>query len=257
MRFTYGLLASALLLLAGCDQQAWFNKFIPEAEAEAAKQFLAVLRARDFTAIEQELDPSLIATDSRAKLQLVADQFPEGEPVSVEVVGAHTTNTPQRVTYSLTFQYEYPGKWLLANVVLFRENNQLRVAGVHVNHLADSLQNLNRFTFFGKGPLQWIVFILAMIIPLFIIATFVLCIRTPVPRRKWLWLIFIAIGVVQLSVNWTTGEWGLNPVSFLLLGAGFAQAGPAAPYILTVALPLGAVLFWFKRSSWVALRAAA
>src|SRR6266481_5203085 len=107
-----------LLLLIGCNQQAWFDKFVPKEEAEFSKRFLALFASRDFAAIEQLLDPSLKDPEVRSKLQQVADQFPPSPPVEVEVVGAHTFNSSQRAQYDLTFQYAYPEKWLLANVVL-------------------------------------------------------------------------------------------------------------------------------------------
>jgi hypothetical protein len=68
-------------------------------------------------------------------------------------------------------------------------------------------------------------------------------------KRKWLWLIFIALGLFQFHLNWTTGAWNLQPLSFLLLGAGFTKAAPAAPLILSVAFPLGAILFLARRKS--------
>jgi hypothetical protein len=244
------LISAWVLFLAGCDQQAWFDRLVPKEEAAVAKQVLASFGSRDFASIEQQLDASLSGADTRTKLEAIADQFPAGPPKSTEVVGSNTTTMSERVTYDLTFQYEYPDRWLLANVVLQRESGQLRVMGVHVNRLADSLQNQNRFTFAGKGALHWIFFALAVAIPVFIVVTLVLCARTAIPRRKWLWLLFVALGLVQISLNWSTGEWRITPVALLLLGAAVNKAGPGAPYILTFALPIGAVLFLLKRREW-------
>ncbi|MGM9486690.1 hypothetical protein [Ideonella sp. YS5] len=245
------LISLWMLLLAGCDQQAWFDRFVPKEESEVAKQVIAAFGSADFATIERQLDPSLAKADTRARLQQIADQFPAGPPKSIQVVGAHTMTRQERITYDLTFQYEYPDRWLLANVVLQRENGQLRVAGIHVNRLADSLQNQNRFTFAGKGVVHWVFFALAIAIPLFIVVVLVLCARTAMARRKWLWLLFVALGLVQISLNWSTGEWSVSPVAFMLLGAGFHRAGPGSPYILTIALPVGALLFLLKRREWL------
>jgi hypothetical protein len=251
MRIVLAVLASVLaLLVAGCDEQAWFDKFVPKEEAEVAKQVLAAFGSRDFGAIEQRLDASLAGADTRPKLEQVAEQFPSGSPKAVQVVGSNTMTMPGRVTYDLTFQCEYPDRWLLVNVVLQRADGQLKIMGVHVNRLADSLQNQNRFTFAGKGPVHWLFLALAVVIPLFIVATLVVCARTPIPRRKWLWLLFVALGLVQVSLNWSTGEWGISPVAVLLLGVGFHKAGPVAPYVLTIALPIGAVVFLLRRRTW-------
>jgi len=194
-----------LALLAACDQQALFDKFVPKEEALISRQFLTSLAARDFAAVEQQLDPSLKSPDLRAKLEQVADQFPMNSPTEVQVVGANMLTTAQKSTYNLTFQYTYPSKWLLANVVLQRQGNQVTVAGVHVNPLSDSLQSVNRFTFQGKGIVHFIFVALAVAIPVFVLYALVACIRTPIARRKWLWVLFILVGLVQFSLNWTDG----------------------------------------------------
>jgi hypothetical protein len=67
--------------------------------------------------------------------------------------------------------------------------------------------------------------------------------------RKWLWILFIALGFLKLQLNETTGAWTIQPLYFLLLGAGFTKAAPATPLFLSVAFPLGAVLFLLKRRS--------
>jgi hypothetical protein len=160
----------AIFLLTGCDQQALFDKLVPKEEAEFSKRFLSNLATRDFVAAEQSLEPSLLGGDARSRLQKLADLFPSVPPLAIDIVGALTTTSQNREQHNLTFQYRYPDKWLLANVVLVREKGKpLRVAGAHVNPLADSLQNLNRFTFAGKDVAHYVVFLLAIAIPLFVV----------------------------------------------------------------------------------------
>jgi hypothetical protein len=77
----------------------------------------------------------------------------------------------------------------------------------------------------------------------------VVCARTRLAKRKWLWLVFVALGVVQFQFNWTTGAWGIQPLAFLLLGAGYTQAGPVAPLVFTLAFPLGALVFLARRKA--------
>jgi len=49
------------------------------------------------------------------------------------------------------------------------------VKGVHVEPLRDSLENINRFTFDGKGAVHYEVFLAAILIPFFIVGSLVLC----------------------------------------------------------------------------------
>lgn len=85
--------------------------------------------------------------------------------------------------------------------------------------------------------------------PVFVISVLAACLRTRIAKRKWLWMIFIALGFVQFTFNWTTGGLGVQPVSMLLFGAGFVRAGPYGPLILQLAIPVGAIVFLAKRRS--------
>jgi hypothetical protein len=132
-------------------------------------------------------------------------------------------------------------------VVLQRREGRLTVMGVHVNPTSQSLKALNRFTFEGKRDLHYLFVVLAICVPAFVIYALVVCFKTPMARRKRLWMLFVALGLVQFSLNWTTGEVGVQPISFLLLGAGYTQTGPVAPWVITVATPLGAIIFLTRR----------
>lgn len=243
------VLAGLLALLSGCDQQAMFEKFIPKEESAIAKKVLSQLAAKDYGAVEKQFDPSIKNTSVQAVLEQMAALLPSEEPKSINTVGASTSSVNDVTTYNLTFEYEYSHAWLLANVVLQRHDAQITVLGLHVNLMKQSLLELNRFAFAGKGVLHYVVFILAIAIPIFIVFALVLCFRTPIAKRKWLWLLFVACGFVQFSLNWTDGSYGIQPISFALLGAGFYSAGPYAPIILNIAFPLGAIVFLFKRRS--------
>ena len=246
------LLIALVALLGGCDKQATFDKFVPKDEAEFSKRFLSLFVSKDFAEIEQLLDPSLRGPTTRTALQQVADQFPQQAPKEIQILGANTVTSSERTTYDFTLQYVSPDKWLLASVVLQKQGGHTLVTGVHVNPLKTSLQQINAFTLQGKGLIHYMFLVLAVAVPVFVLGVLVLCIRTQVPRRKWLWVLFIILGFVQFSLNWTDGTVNVMALSFLLFGAGFFQAGPAAPYILTVALPIGAMLFLMKRRGWVA-----
>ena len=55
------------------------------------------------------------------------------------------------------------------------------------------------------------------------------------------------IGIGKLSMNWTTGAVGVQPLQFQLLGAGiFRAGGPYLPWIVSVSLPIGAIAAQFK-----------
>ena len=250
MRFY--LIAVLIWMLIGCDQQAIFERFIPQEEAAIAKELLSRLAAKDYAAIEKQLDPSIQVPTLRSTLEQMAAAFPPGQPKGVAAVGSNTITENGISTYNLTFEYQYEGVWLLSNVVFQRRDGRVNVLGLHVNPMKQSLQEINRFTLEGKGFLHYVVLALTIAVPVFIVYTLVLCVKTPIARRKWLWVLFVAVGFVQLSLNWTDGSFRLQPISFALLGAGFYRGGPYAPYIFNVAFPLGAIVFLARRRSLAA-----
>jgi hypothetical protein len=243
------ILLLILSSLSACDGDAMFQKFIPQEEAAEGQKIIALVAARDFGAIEGRLDSSLRTPDARAKFDQLADYMPKGQPKSVTTIGAHTSRGETDARYDLTYEYEYEKTWMIASVVLHRKADRLLIEGFHVNLTPQSQKTLNAFNLSGKGTLHFVFLALATFIPLFIVATLVVCYRTVVAKRKWLWYLFVALGLVQFSLNWTTGALNIQPISFLLLGAGFAQAGPYAPLVLTFGLPIGAMVFLAVRRS--------
>jgi hypothetical protein len=240
------LIVLPVALLLGCDQEAMMEKFTPKEEAAYAKEVIGKLVAKDFAGVEAALAPRLQSAQLRAQLEEMARLVPAGQAKSVRTVGAHTMTTSSHTTFDLTFEYEYPEVWVVANAVVERRDGKVVVQGLHFTPNKQSLEEMNRFTFAGKGALHYIVFALAVAIPLLVLYAFVACVRTKPLSRKWLWLLFIAVGLVQFRFNWSTGAWGVQPISFALFGAGFAKQGPVAPLVFTLAFPLGAVLFLAK-----------
>ena len=243
--------ASLLLLLAlvplGCDQRAIFETMIPQQEAAVAREVVARIAAGDLATVEAQLAPELRTPDARFKLQEIARVVPAGEPLDVQTVGAHTVRGPAGTTYNLTLEYRYPESWLIANVVLAASDGGFTLNALHLTPRSQSLEAENAFTFAGKGPMHFVVLALAVLVPLFILFALAMCVRTTLPRRKWLWLAFVAIGLVQFQFNWSTGAWLVRPFAFSILGAGAMKAGPVAPWVITIAFPLGAVLFLIRR----------
>jgi len=236
-------------LLVGCDAEGMFEEFVPQVEAKAGMTVIAQLSARDFAAVEARLEPSLREPGLRGKLEKIADEIPPGPAKSVKTIGAQTIKGASDETFALSYEYEYPSGWMLANVVLQRKAGELYLSGVHVQRTEQSLKAVNAFKLAGKGFTHYLVLALCVAIPVFCLVALVICIRTAIPRKKWLWCLFIAFGLGKFSLNWSSGEWAVQPLSFMLFGAGFFQAGPYAPIVFAFALPVGACVFMLRRKS--------
>lgn len=218
------------------------RKIIPPGAESNARDVVSLLREHKFEQIEKNLDPSIIYPSTDDTLAQMEALFPATVPISTKVVGVNRFQNSGVSTTSISLEYEFPGKWLLASVVTRSSAEGTLITGLTVKPLSDSLENQNRFSLKDKGGLQYAALALAVFAPLLCIYAFVLCIRTKIEKRKWLWLIITLIGVGTLNLNWTTGQSSFALFNVYLLSAGI-NAAPYGPWILHISLPLGALLF--------------
>lgn len=234
------------LLLAACDQQALIDRIVPKAEVEVAQKFVAQVAAREFDPVIAALAPQYKTPAVTDSLKQMADLWPAGAPVKVTTVGSQTVTSGDQTRYNFTFEYQFASSWVLVTTELQRQGDVLSLNGIHFTPRTQSMAAESAFSFAGKGPLHYVFLVLAAAIPLFVLYVFVLCIRTRGITRKWLWLLFIAMGLVQFQFNWATGLVSVKLLSFLLLGAGFMKP-LYGPLVLTIAVPVGAIVFLLRR----------
>jgi hypothetical protein len=111
---------------------------------------------------------------------------------------------------------------------------------------SESLEEANRFTFTGKEPVQYVILAAAIGSLALMIYAFVLCIRTPMEKRKWLWIILVFVGVAKVGVDWTTGETFFR-LLYIFIPAATAGKDLYGPWSISVSIPLGALLFLIYR----------
>lgn len=253
-RAVCGVLLLALTLCS-CNQQALIQKFVRPAQDKAARGYLEDIRAGNFGPFLAAVDPAYQGQITPGLLKNIQALFGSHSVRSITVVGAQTSaqkliGRPSIALNSLTYEYDMGDRSVVANIVLQDIGNAMQIEGIHVQPLATSLERANAFTFSGKNAAFYVFFALALLIPLFILATEVFCWRTPIPRHKWPWRIFILLGVTGFTLNWTSGDVQFLPLHIDLLGVGYAQQ-PYGPLILQIGIPLGAILFWIRRRKWL------
>lgn len=247
------LIVSALLItLAACLPQGT-PKFPDGPDVELGKGLFLALQAGNTAAIRGKMDQKIFATAPPLVFEQMAALFPQTPlrsvtAVSLSAVSFLGNEDPAR-RMNVGLQYEFDNAWLLGNVG-WREtrNGDTVIETMHLQPLAMSLQEANKFELAGKSFLHYLFLGLVMTLHLFSITVLVLCLRTPMPyKRKALWCVGIIIGVGQFSLNWTNGAVSVTPLFFQFLSAGWFRTSTVAPHILTVAAPLFAIIFLWKR----------
>ena len=243
------------LVLAGCDQKALLQKFVPKEDDTLARRFLELVRAEDYKKAEEMLDPSLQGEAASTGLRELHGVLAQGEPVSWEPIGCNVSTMASPAgttrTTNLSYQIHFPTAWVSGGVTIVRRGDAVSILAARFQPTPDSLEVINRLSLQGKSAVHYAVLAACIAIPLFILCSMLICIVSPV-QRKWLWILFILLGVCQFRLNWTTGAFDLQPFSFLVLGASAFRPSPYAPWIFGCAFPLGAVLYLVLRRDLIA-----
>jgi len=241
-RLLAGLFSLCCLFLAGCSPARFLGAMATDADQARAAHYAELLQSGQLRGIEADLDPSLPKSGVHEALVKMSLGFPRGAPASRKLVGVNFTKSSTANDVNLTYEYEFPGKWLLVNVVMRHGADRTTIVGLHMNFIPDSLEQANRFNLLGKSPRHYLVLALAVLAPLLSIYALIRCVRLKLRRRRWIWFLFILFGFGTVSLNWTTGQCTFNPISFELLSTS-ASRPFYGPWTLSVAIPVGAIVF--------------
>ena len=106
----------------------------------------------------------------------------------------------------------------------------------------------NAFSLTDRPMREYAFLALAALSPLIIIIALISLARSLRVRRKGLWMLGMIIGVGALTMNWTTGAVGLRPLFIDPFGLWVLHADtPAAPWMITVSLPVVALVYLLLR----------
>lgn len=220
-------MSAALLALCmvGCNQDALVAKFAPHPQSEIAKKALDDWHAGRNGALRAEMDPALRDQASDGALTRMTDQLPKGEPDQSKLVGSKFFSQDGQTRYDITYEYRFADRRMLGTATLMTRDGKTSVIGLHAWMISAEQEQAGTFTLTGKGPAQLAMLFLAIAVPVFCLAVFVICVRTPKFRWKRTWAFFTLLGVVTLRMNWATGHIRLDPLSFQLFGASVLKDG--------------------------------
>jgi hypothetical protein len=234
-------------LLIGCEDQAAFMKRVTPPEDESiVENYVDLLRQGKYDQILRNLDPGVRDPDDRKRFDEMASYFPNGTPESIKVVGFRMPSGQQYPTTDVTLEYQFPKRWLAVELITRENVNSSTILSFQVFPLADSLENLNRFTLVGKSVVQYWILILALCSLVFSFYALMLCIGAKDVKRKWLWMLFILVGVEKLAVDWNTGKL-IFGILAVYIPSAIASHPPYGPWTIGACFPLGAVLFWKRQ----------
>lgn len=105
------------------------------------------------------------------------------------------------------------------------------------------------FDLFGKTFVHYLFLLAGLFLLVFTLATVVKCARSDV-KRKWLWMVFIMVGLGKIGITWpggatTQATFRWEYFSLQLFSVSLVKIPIYNPWFLSVSIPLGAILFYF------------
>ena len=216
-------------------------------EVRNGKSYFEELRQRQVDQIIQAFDPNADKDQLRSQLGQVFALVPQEEPLGVETLGASTECKGSGVcTKLIILEYKYPDRWILFRLTVSNQSGHDAITDLTVQPESLPLSSMNRFTLRGKGWMHYAILLMSLLSAGLAIYALVLCIRTPIQKRKWLWIIITILGIGKFGIEWSSGDlWYKVPyISILPAGWGFDSESP----FVYASIPAGAILFLFLRS---------
>ena len=237
----------AVLLLAALQACATLK---PPAELDRlGRRVLHAIAAGDSAALSQVADASMPTSAADDDYRAVALTLTAWAPDSITLVGWSVNVIGQTRNAQLAYELHGRQGWGLATLNFGERAEGYRLMGLNLTPEAGSLASLNAFRLRNRGPAHYLVLFATLASVVFTLVTAIRVWRTPMPRRRLLALLAL-VSFGSVALNWTTGQWGVQPVNLLLFGGAVARPGLVGPWVLTCGLPLGACIARWRRAEY-------
>jgi hypothetical protein len=252
------MLLAGLALLAACsaDFAGVAEKYTTPTERRFAREYLQLLADSRVDSAYILLEQHLASDTARRALVQVGQLLRGARLDSMHVIGINANNVTagSRSWRDLNLTFEMPtssAAWLVANVATRTSDGQVQVIGFSATPASQPLEVLNRFTLQGKTIRHYLALFFMLLAPIPEVALCIAVARARGMPRRWLWALAALIGSPVFMLNWTTGQFAVQGTLFQLLGVAATKAGPAAPWILSFAAPLGAMVAYLRLRAWL------
>ena len=238
------LIAVLGVALVGCNGvgTADLHRFVRAEDEEYAHAYFDSIRFERIDYAVGELSPVVAGLPGmRDSILAIASYLPHGPLDSVHLIGAGRFTSSSMDRSELTFEYHAVSGWGVSSISLLNENGRRSILGIHTGRLPRPLEVTNAFTLHDKSFGHYLMIGLMIASVGMAFGTAVLALFTPM-KHRWAWALLALVGAGTFAFNWTTGEGRLGLLNLLFFDAAYMKGGPAAPWVLQVAFPVGALM---------------
>ena len=226
------------------------RRFTPADADVRARAYLALLTRGQLDSAAARVVPRLSGPDARRELAKIVALLNGQQFDSSRVIGAATNKVNGVRHVNLSYEMHSAKGWSVANVATVDSANTWFVEGVSASAIPRPLEEQSRFALGGKSIRQYAWLLMSILcLGLSVGTALFLASRRAMPKR-WRWVLASLIGIGGFSLNWTTGVAAVNPYLLQFGAASFTRAAPVTPWIISFAIPIGAIVALQQYQRW-------
>ncbi len=252
---------------SGCDFPTDFPTELPILESAKpadnfSRAFIKKIMTGQIDSAFLYIDPELLNDEAKTFITNVSRSINGAIPKKYRVVEMNETfstrswtnssgTTSDKFTrYRLGYEYEFEKVNVLFTTTISEKNGKFLVVKFNGGILPAPLAELTKFSLADKSVLHYIFLVFCILVPLFILTTLVVVLFSKMTvKKKIIWfLIALLIALPKFVINWGNGELDFRVLNISLnLGSGFYKPTLYSAWLLSFNIPIGAIIFWFKR----------
>lgn len=238
-----------VILFANTEKLAGLvSRFAPDDLEVFAQDYIRAICLGEFeTAIDLMADE---AKSNRSLIQLkqISEYLTKAETIKFDLIGCNIVESSDRKRCILSYQLQTKDDVSLLSIFIEERNGTKKVSNLNIKKTARPLEELNSLALEEKTFIHFIFLVVGLALVLFTFYTAAVCFESVI-KRKWLWIIFILTGICVLYFNWTTGNFIVRLFALIIPVMGISKASLYAPWIFSISIPVGSIVFWFKHGS--------
>jgi hypothetical protein len=225
------------------------------AEDAFARNFIGDLITGNLDSCFEKVDHEKLTDSSKLFLENASRNLKGAAVKNVKIIEEYGSVNYDQYSgkssyYHFGYQYELePQGYVLFFLGVTEKKGKLHVTTFNGRAIAVPVDELTKFTMSNRSTGQYIFFALTILIPVFILVTFIAMLLSKMKGKKkvgWSFIILF-VALPRFIMNWGTGKVDFNLFNLEMFGGGFSRASVASYWLLYFHLPIGAFLFWYKR----------
>lgn len=242
----------ALLFLGafGCSVGNDVQRVAPPVADARARDYLRLVARGKLDSASRLLTPVLQTAATSQELARISALLAQSSTDSMRLVGVNVTNWPKARRTSLTYEVIARKSWAVASVATLDSGGHWMIEGASAQALDHPLEASTQFSLWGKSPIEYGWLLLTVMCAVISLGT---CAWVATRRRmplNWFWAIVSLVGVGAFRLDWATSQIEINFLSLQVFAVSFGHNGPYAPWIITFAVPVGALISLNRYHVW-------